>query len=131
MEKNIFVRHFCRGTMMGIGIAPLLITVLQTPLHSYGLFFIYLLGIMLLCGVIGCLIIPSIKTLAIYYWIERPLMNTFVQGNEHPAVLLADALRLIALAREVEYIDKAQHNQLKHKLTLQSKKQVNHIFSAR
>lgn len=106
--------------MLGIGIAPIVIILQGEILYTSYLSLIgYLLAIILICGVVGCLVVPPIKFLGIYLFIERPLMQQIIQSEGDPQVF-KEAEFVLQQAYAAHYMSKRQYEALHHKLQQKS-----------
>ncbi|MEM7114132.1 MAG: hypothetical protein AAF614_16980 [Chloroflexota bacterium] len=116
MNTSTILRHSCRGFMLGIGIAPIVVYLregaIYSPLHNQ---LAIILMTTLICSVLGCIAIPFIKSLVIYLFIERPLRQDLLQST-NPEKSLQDAKFVLARAQEAQYIDAQSYQNILHKL---------------
>ena len=98
-------RHFCRGLMLGIGLIPGVVYFREgtfyVPFQSQALL---LAVVVITCGVVGCIWIPFIKRLTIYWLIERPLIKEIRQHQGSSQQLLGDLKQTLEHALSLIHI---------------------------
>lgn len=117
MRTRKYWRHFCRGFLLGIGLAPIFVVLQVDPIRTSWIDLIILLLVgMISCGVAGCLLIPFVQCQVVYWFIERPLLQEVRQAKGNRRQIVQEAELTLQHALYAHYIDQEQYDALKHKL---------------
>ena len=116
MRIRTMMRHFCRGFMLGIGLVPVWLVLRAKANFALETELGLMLGLILLCGFVGCLVIPTIQRFVVYFFIERPFIHAIQQQKTPQQQLVHEIDMTLAHAHAARYISDEQYQQLQHKL---------------